>query len=128
MQKFNKETKQLTKMKKRIKEITFLLDEFNEESNSQPVIKVKKSRRGRKKKEDKEKESVKMESTSTIKTNEDFSFMKALAKAFPIPLAPPVTTTLESNISIYLPNNFIADALRSFLAILPDAILGNLSF
>ena len=53
---------------------------------------------------------------------------KALAKAFPIPLAPPVTTTLESNISIYLPNNFIDEALRSFLAILPDAILGNLSF
>ena len=72
MQAFNKESRQLTKMKKRIKEITFLLDEFTEESNSQPVIKVKKSRRGRKKKEDKEKESVKMESTSTIKTYDEY--------------------------------------------------------
>ena len=72
MQSFNKETKQLSKMKKRIKEITFLLDEFNEESNSQPVVKVKKSRRGRKKKVDKEKESVKMESTSTIKTYDEY--------------------------------------------------------
>jgi hypothetical protein len=72
MQAFNKESRQLTKMKKRIKEITFLLDEFNEESNSQPVIKVKKSRRGRKKKEDKEKESVKMESMSTIKTYDEY--------------------------------------------------------
>ena len=35
-------------MKKRIREITRLLDEFNEESNSQPVINIKKSRRGRK--------------------------------------------------------------------------------
>ena len=72
MQAFNKESRQLTKMKKRIKEITFLLDEFTEESNSQTVIKVKKSRRGRKKKEDKEKESVKMESTSTIKTYDEY--------------------------------------------------------
>ena len=72
MQKFNKETKQLTKMKKRIKEITFLLDEFNEESDSQPVVKVKKSRRGRKKKEDRDKKPVKMESTSTIKTYDEY--------------------------------------------------------
>lgn len=72
MQSFNKETKQLSKMKKRIKEITFLLDEFNEESNSQPIVKVRKSRRGRKKKVDKEKESVKMKSTSTIKTYDEY--------------------------------------------------------
>lgn len=72
MQMFNKESKQLTKMKKRIKELTFLLDEFNKESDNQPVIKVKKSRRGRKKKEDKEKEIVKMESTSTIKTYDEY--------------------------------------------------------
>ena len=72
MQNFNKESKKLTKMKKRIKEITFLLDEFNEESNSQPVVKVKKSRRGRKKKEDKNKQPVKMESTSTIKTYDEY--------------------------------------------------------
>lgn len=72
MQMFNKESKQLAKMKKRIKELTFLLDEFNKESDSQPVIKVKKSRRGRKKKEDKENEIVKMESTSTIKTYDEY--------------------------------------------------------
>ena len=50
MQLFNKESKQINKMKKRVKELTLLLDEFNEESNSQPVIKIKKTRRGRKKK------------------------------------------------------------------------------
>ena len=72
MQLFNKESKQYNKMKKRIKEITYLLDEFNEESNSQPVVKVKKSRRGRKKKADKEKASIKMESTSTIKTYDEY--------------------------------------------------------
>ena len=59
-------------MKKRIKEITFLLDEFNKESDSQPVVKVKKSRRGRKKKGDKDKKSVKMESTSTIKSYDEY--------------------------------------------------------
>mgnify|MGYP003685789645 FL=1 len=72
MHKFNKESKKLTKMKKRIKEITFLLDEFNEESDSQPVVKVKKSRRGRKKKEDKDKNPVKMVSTSTIKSYDEY--------------------------------------------------------
>ena len=72
MHNFNKESKKLTKMKKRIKEITFLLDEFNEENDSQSVVKVKKMRRGRKKKEDKNKKQVKMESTSTIKTYDEY--------------------------------------------------------
>ena len=72
MQKFNKESKQISKMKKRIKEITILLDEFNEENNNQPIVKVKKSRRGRKKKEDKEKVAIKIESTSTIKSYDEY--------------------------------------------------------
>ena len=72
MQSFNKESKQINKMKKRVKELTLLLDEFNEESNSQPVVKIKKTRRGRKKKIDKEKATTKMESMSTIKTYDEY--------------------------------------------------------
>jgi len=50
MQTFHKQEKQLPKMKRRVKEITLLLNEFDNDNKSISSIEVKKSRRGRKKK------------------------------------------------------------------------------
>ena len=72
IQSFNKESKKLNKMKKRVKEIALLLDEFNNESDSLPVVKIKKSRRGRKKKADKEQATAAIISTSKIKTYDEY--------------------------------------------------------